>query len=67
MSSQDDPEGAMERFEDLGRRLFRVTKEDLKKAEEAAEKLVDEAIGRASLEDLVSAHMLKGDSDTVAI
>ena len=42
---QHDPEGAMERFEDLGRRIFRVTKDDLKKAEEAAEKIVDEAIG----------------------
>jgi len=45
MDEDDDPETAMERFEDLGRRLFRVTKDDLKKAEEAAEKVVDEAIG----------------------
>ena len=42
---QRDPESAMERFEDLGRRIFRVTKDDLKKAEEAAEKVVDDAIG----------------------
>lgn len=35
----------MERFEDFGRKIFRVTKEDLKKAEEAVEKVVDEAIG----------------------
>ncbi len=45
MDEGDDPETAMERFEDLGRRLFRVTKDDLKKAEEAAEKVVDEALG----------------------
>jgi hypothetical protein len=45
MDEDDDAKTAMERFEDLGRRLFRVTKEDLKKAEEAAEKVVDEALG----------------------
>ena len=41
----DDPESAMERFEKFGRKLFRVTKDDLKRAEEAVEKVVDEAIG----------------------
>ena len=42
---QRDPESAMEKFEDFGRKIFQVTKDDLKKAEEAAEKVVDEAIG----------------------
>jgi len=41
----DNPESAMERFENFGRKIFRVTKDDLKKAEEAVEKVVDEAIG----------------------
>jgi len=41
----DDPETAMERFEDLGRKLFRVTKDDLKKVEESAQELVDDALG----------------------
>ncbi len=40
-----NPDTAMERFEELGRKIFRVTKDDLKKAEEAVEKVVDEAIG----------------------
>jgi hypothetical protein len=45
MDEQREPGSAMERFEDFGRKIFRVTKEDLKKAEEAVEKVVDEAIG----------------------
>jgi hypothetical protein len=45
MTETPDPDDAMERFEDFGRKIFRVTKDDLKKAEEAAEKVVDEAIG----------------------
>ena len=32
---QHDPESAMERFEGFRRKIFRVTKDDLKKAEEA--------------------------------
>lgn len=35
----------MERFEDLGRRLFRVAKEDLEKVEERAEEIIDYALG----------------------
>jgi hypothetical protein len=40
-----DPESAMERFEEFGRKIFRVTKDDLKKVEERAEEIVDEALG----------------------
>jgi hypothetical protein len=42
---QHDPETAMGRFEDFGRRIFRVTKDDLKRVEDRAEELVDEALG----------------------
>jgi hypothetical protein len=43
---QDDaPGSAMERFEEFGRKIFRVTKDDLKKVEERAEELIDEALG----------------------
>jgi hypothetical protein len=35
----------MERFEDFARKVFSKTKGDLKKAEERAEEIVDEAIG----------------------
>jgi hypothetical protein len=42
---QHDPETAMERFEDFARKVFSKTKDDLKKAEERAEEIVDEAIG----------------------
>ena len=35
----------MERFEEFARKVFSKTKDDLKKAEEATEKVVDEAIG----------------------
>lgn len=35
----------MERFEDLLGHIVSVTKEDVKKAEEAAEKVIDEALG----------------------
>jgi hypothetical protein len=42
---QHDPDLAMERFEEFGRRIFRVTKADLRKLEERAEKIADEAIG----------------------
>lgn len=45
MSNDKDAETPMERFEDFGRRLFRVTKEDLKKVEERAEDIVDDALG----------------------
>jgi hypothetical protein len=42
---QHDPEGAMERFEDFARKVFSKTKDDLKKAEDRAEEIVDEALG----------------------
>ena len=42
---QHDPEAAMERFEDFARKVFSKTKDDLKKAEERAEEIVDEALG----------------------
>ena len=35
----------MERFEVFARKVFSKTKDDLKKAEERAEEIVDEAIG----------------------
>ena len=44
-SETNDPENAMERFEEFGRKIFRVTKDDLKKVEERAEEIVDEALG----------------------
>ena len=40
-----DPDKAMERFEEFARKVFSKTKDDLKKAEERAEEIVDEAIG----------------------
>jgi exonuclease VII small subunit len=43
--NDDSPESAMERLEEFGRKIFRVAKDDLKKAEEAVEKVVDDAIG----------------------
>lgn len=42
---QHNPDTAMERMMDFGRRLFRVSKEDLKRVEEAAESVVDDALG----------------------
>ena len=42
---QHDPDTAMERFEDFARKVFSKTKGDLKKAEERAEAIVDEALG----------------------
>ena len=35
----------MQRFEDLAKRLFHVAKEDVEKAERAAEEVVDDALG----------------------
>lgn len=35
----------MERFEDFARKVFSKTKDDLKKAEERAAEIVDEALG----------------------
>lgn len=43
--SGDDSRTSMERFEELGRKLFRVAKEDLEKAEREAKEIVDDAIG----------------------
>ena len=43
--NEDDSETAMERFEDFARKVFSKTKDDLKKAEERAEEIVDEALG----------------------
>jgi hypothetical protein len=37
-----DPETAMERFEDLGRRIFRVSKEDVERVEESDDETVVE-------------------------
>jgi hypothetical protein len=42
---QEDPDSAMERFEDLARKVLSKTKDDLNKAEERAEEIVDEALG----------------------
>lgn len=39
-----DPDDAMERFEDFGRRIFRVSKEDLKRVEESDEGTVVEEV-----------------------
>ncbi len=44
---QHDPETAMERFEDFARKVFSKTKDDLKKAEEHAEEIVDDVLGPA--------------------
>ena len=41
----DEAESAMERFQDFARKVFSKTKDDLKKAEERAEEIVDEALG----------------------
>jgi len=38
-------ETPMQRFEDLLGRIVSVTKEDVKKPEEVAEKVIDEALG----------------------
>lgn len=42
---QHDPDTAMERFDALLGRIVKVSKEDLAKAERAAENIVDEALG----------------------
>ena len=42
---QRDPEKAMERFDALLGRIVKVSKEDIEKAERAAENIVDEALG----------------------
>lgn len=42
---QRDPDTAMERLEDFARKVFSKTKDDLKKVEERAEEVVDEALG----------------------
>jgi hypothetical protein len=42
---QHDPEKAMERFEDFARKVFSKTKDDVRKVEERAEEIVDEALG----------------------
>ena len=42
---QHDPDTAMERFENLLGRIVRAGKKDVKKAEEAVERVVDDAIG----------------------
>jgi hypothetical protein len=42
---QHDPESALERMEDLGRRLFRVTKDELAEVEREAEEIVRDALG----------------------
>jgi len=41
MDEKRDPDTAMERFEDFARKVFSKTKDDLKKAEERAEEIVD--------------------------
>jgi hypothetical protein len=45
MMNDDDPETAMQRFEDLLGRLVSVTTEEVQKAERAAEEIVEEALG----------------------
>jgi hypothetical protein len=49
MKSRNGDDGAadnaMERFEDLGRKLFRVAKEDVEKVEHEAEEIIEEALG----------------------
>lgn len=42
---QHDPETALERMEDFGRRLFRLTKEELAEVEREAEEVVRDALG----------------------
>lgn len=41
----EDPESAMQRFEDLLGRLVSVSKEDVEKAERAAKELADDLLG----------------------
>jgi hypothetical protein len=41
----DDAMQPMERFEDLAKRLFRVAKGDVEKAEREAKELIDDTLG----------------------
>ncbi|MDP9110116.1 MAG: hypothetical protein M3M96_00575 [Candidatus Eremiobacteraeota bacterium] len=42
---QHDSEAAMARFEDFARKAFSKTKDDVRKVEERAEEIVDDALG----------------------
>lgn len=42
---QHDPDTAMERFENLLGRIIATGKRDVRKAEEAAQEIVDESLG----------------------
>jgi hypothetical protein len=45
MNDHDDPESAMQKFEDLATRLFSIAKEDLEQVEEVAKEAVDDVLG----------------------
>jgi exonuclease VII small subunit len=45
MSNDAESDSSMEKFEDVARRLFRVAKDDLEKAEREVEEIIEDALG----------------------